>query len=75
MVLDSVVDGMLKGLGMHLSSMVINVLDALASLGFVCLLLPRFGVKAYIALLYLSECANFLLSYLCLRRRMTIKIL
>jgi len=74
-VLDSVVDGMLKGLGKQLSSMAVNVLDALASLGFVCLLLPRYGVRAYIALLYLSECANFLLSYLCLRRRVTIKLL
>ena len=64
MYLDSVVDGMLKGLGLHLSSMFINVLDAGLTLLGVTILLPRFGVRAYISLLYFSECLNFTLSYL-----------
>ena len=75
MYLDSVVDGMLKGLGLHLSSMFINVADAAMTLLCVCLLLPRFGVRAYIAILYLSECCNFALSFLCLRRLTAIKLL
>ena len=75
MYLDSVVDGMLKGLGLHLSSMFINVLDAGLTLLAVGFLLPRFGVRAYIAILYGSECLNFCLSYLRLRRLVTIKLL
>ena len=38
-------------------------------------LLPRFGVRAYIALIYGSECFNFLLSFLRLRRLLPIKLL
>jgi stage V sporulation protein B len=75
MYLDSVVDGMLKGLGLHLSSMVINITDAVLTLAGVYFLLPRFGVPAYIALLYGSECFNFLLSFLRLRRLLPIKLL
>ena len=75
MYLDSVVDGMLKGLGLHLSSMLINVADAALTLLSITLLLPRFGVPAYIAVLYGSECFNFALSFLRLRRLLHIKIL
>ncbi len=75
MYLDSVVDGMLKGLGLHLSSMVINIADAVLTLAGVFFLLPRFGVRAYIALIYGSECFNFLLSFLRLRRLLPIKLL
>ncbi|MBR2716366.1 MAG: oligosaccharide flippase family protein [Oscillospiraceae bacterium] len=75
MYLDSVVDGMLKGLGLQLSSMFINLADAVLTLASVCFLLPRFGVRAYIAVIYLSECFNFLLSWLRLRRAVTIKLL
>ncbi len=68
MVTDSVVDGMLKGLGAHLNSMFINLADAALTLGCVCFLLPRFGVPAYIAVIYGSECFNFLFS--CRRLRL-----
>ena len=71
MYLDSVVDGMLKGLGLHLSSMYINIADAALTLGCVCFLLPRWGIPAYIAVIYGSECFNFLLSCLCLGRRLS----
>ncbi len=70
MYMDSVVDGMLKGLGLHLSSMFINVADAALTLGSVCFFLPRYGTAAYIAVIYGSECFNFLLSCLCLRRHL-----
>ncbi len=73
MYLDSVVDGMLKGLGLHISSMVINVADAALTLGSVCFFLPRFGTAAYIAVIYGSECFNFLLSCRCLRRHLSTK--
>ena len=75
MYLDSVVDGMQKGLGLHMSSMCINVADAAMTLLCVCFLLPRFGVRAYVAILYLSECCNFAFSFLSLRRLTAIKLL
>ncbi len=70
MYMDSVVDGMLKGLGLQLGSMFINIADAALTLGCICLLLPRYGIPAYIAVIYGSECFNFLLSCLLLGRRL-----
>lgn len=75
MYLDSVVDGMLKGLGLQLASMTINLIDAALTLLCVCTLLPRYGTIAYIGILYFSECFNFLLSFLRLRRNLTIRFL
>ncbi len=75
MYMDTVVDGMLKGLGLQLDSMLINTADALLTLLGVWLLLPRYGIPAYIGLLYLSDCFNFLLSLLRLRRCVRIKLL
>ena len=72
---DSVVDGMLKGLGLQLSSMVINLTDAALTLVCVSFLLPRFGTSAYIGILYFSECFNFLLSYLRLRKSLRFRLL
>ena len=75
MYLDSVVDGMLKGLGLQLGSMVINLTDAALTLVCVCVLLPRFGTAGYIGILYLSECFNFLLSFLRLRKELCVRLL
>ena len=75
MYLDTVVDGMLKGLGLQLDSMLINLGDACLTLLAVWFLLPRFGVPAYIAILYGSECFNFLLSFLQLSRSVRTKLL
>ena len=75
MYLDSVVDGMLKGLGLQFSSMVINLTDAALTLICVCVLLPRYGTAAYIGILYLSECFNFLLSFLRLRKELCFRLL
>ncbi len=75
MYLDTVVDGMLKGLGLQLDSMLINLGDACLTLLAVWFLLPRFGVPAYIAILYGSECFNFLLSFLRLSRSVRTKLL
>lgn len=73
--MDSVTDGMLKGLGLQLSSMIINLADAALTLLASCLLLPRYGAAAYVAILYLSEAFNFLLSFLRLRRSLRIQLL
>jgi len=72
---DNVTDGILKGLGKQVKSMMINITDAALTLFSSLLFLPRWGVIAYIGILYLSEIYNFLLSFLCLRREMRIKLL
>ena len=60
--MDSVTDGMLKGLGQQLHSMKYNILDALLSIAMIYLLLPRYAVRAYIFILFFSDCFNFTLS-------------
>ena len=65
---DMAVDGCLKGLGEQLWSMGINVLDALLGLLLVWKLLPRYALAGYVALVYLTEGFNFVLSALRLRR-------
>lgn len=62
MYTDLVTDGCLKGLGEQLASMCFNILDALCGVVLVCLLLPKYGLNGYIAVLYFEECFNFALS-------------
>ena len=62
MYTDMCIDGFLKGLGQQVWSMGINILDALAGLLMVWQLLPRWGLAAYIAIIYLTELLNFVLS-------------
>jgi stage V sporulation protein B len=68
MYTDLCVDGCLKGLGQQGWSMGINILDALSGLVLVWLLLPRWGLAGYLAVIYATETLNFLLSSLRLVR-------
>jgi stage V sporulation protein B len=62
MYMDTVTDGMLKGLGQQLYSMGINIIDAFISVILVYLLLPVWAIKAYIFIIFLTESFNFSLS-------------
>ena len=62
MYLDSSVDAMLKGLGEQVHCMKINIADSAVSLVLIPLLLPRFGLMGYIAVLYVCELLNAALS-------------
>ncbi len=62
MYLDMSVDGCLKGLGQQLWSMGVNVLDSLCGLALVWLLLPRWGLRGYLFVIFATETLNFLLS-------------
>lgn len=62
MYLDTVTDGMLKGLGEQMYSMRVNIIDSLLSVALVWLVLPKAAVPGYIVILYLSELFNFSLS-------------
>ncbi len=62
MYTDMITDGMLKGLDQQLYSMKYNIIDSSVCVVLVWFLLPRFAVKGYIFILYLSEIINFYLS-------------
>lgn len=63
MYLDTVTDGMLKGLDQQLQSMRYNIFDSALCIALVVILLPKYSVKGYIFILYLSELINFYLSF------------
>ena len=63
MYLDTVTDGMLKGLDQQIHSMRYNIFDSALCIALVCILLPKYSVKGYIFILYLSELINFYLSF------------
>lgn len=60
--LDFVVDSMMNGLGQQLRTLKINVLDYVIRIGLVLLLVPRFGLMAYLLILYFSAILNATLS-------------
>lgn len=62
MYLDNVTDGMLRGLGEHMYTMRLNLADSVISTAAMWLILPRFALDGYIAILYISEIVNFSLS-------------
>ncbi len=62
MYLDSVVDGMLKGLDQQLYSLKYNFTDSFMRVILISTTIPLFGIKAYITILFLSEIYNASLS-------------
>lgn len=62
MYLDTVTDGMLKGLDQQIYSMRYNIIDSAFCVVAVLLALPKYAVKGYIMILYASEIINFYLS-------------
>ena len=62
MYVDSSVDAFLKGMGEHVYSMNVNILDALVSVILVWLLLPRMGLWGYVVAIYATETLNTTLS-------------
>ncbi len=72
MYTDMVIDGCLKGLGQHMWSMGINILDAIIGVVLVYTLLPTGALTAYIAIIYAVEIINFTLSMTRLKKVTTI---
>ena len=62
MYMDTVTDGMLRGLGEQVYSMRINIADSIISLILVWTVLPKWGAEGYIFIMYFSEFFNFSLS-------------
>ena len=74
MYCDMTVDGMLKGLDQQRACMRYNILDSAVCVVLVCVLLPRFAVKGYVFILFLSEILNFYLSIRRLTKVTTVEI-
>ena len=62
MYLDGSVDAILKGLGQQLYCMRVNIADSLISVILIVALLPSFGMKGYIAVVFITELLNTSLS-------------
>lgn len=62
MYLDSVVDGMLKGLNQQMSNLRYNIADSVFRIIVIWIFLPKHGITAYLILLYASEIFNLTLS-------------
>ncbi len=68
MFMDSVVDSILKGMDKQVTGLKINIADSFCRVVFVSLMIPRFGIIAYIVIMYISEIINLFFSYLTLKR-------
>ena len=62
MYTDTTVDGILKGLDQQVYSMRYNIIDSAMCVALVLILIPKYSVKGYIAILFISEIVNFSLS-------------
>jgi stage V sporulation protein B len=62
MYLDNTTDAILKGLGEQFASMRYNIIDALVSVILVFFLLPPFGIKGYVLVIYICEILNAAMS-------------
>lgn len=74
MYLDSVVDAHLKGMGLQVYSMGVNIADAAISVLGVLLLLPLFGATGYVYVIYVTELFNFAFSLGKLRRVVSFRL-
>ncbi len=68
MYVDSVTDAILKGLNEQVFSLKVNTIDAISRVVMVFFCVPVFGVRAYIAILYISEILNLSFSFWRLRK-------
>lgn len=71
--MDNVIDSLLKSLDLQTYVVVINIIDLITTILCINFLIPKFGVSAYIFILYFSEMFNFSLSLYILRKRLNKK--
>lgn len=60
--LDMVIDGMLKGLNQQNYHMSYNIADSILRIILIYIFIPKFGVNAFISVIFISEIFNFCLS-------------
>ena len=74
MYLDSVVDGILKGLNEQTSYLIFNIIDSLIRVALTYILLPKMGIKGMIIVIIVSELLNTLMSIARLIKVTEIKV-
>ncbi len=74
MYLDSVVDGILKGLNEQTSYLIFNIIDSIIRVMLTYILLPKMGIKGIIVVIIVSELLNTLMSIARLIKVTEIKI-
>lgn len=74
MYLDSVVDGILKGLNEQTSYLIFNTVDSVLRVILTCVLLPLFGIWGVIAVIIISELLNTLMSLFRLLRVTSLRL-
>ncbi len=74
MYTDTTVDGILKGLDQQVYSMIYNIIDSAMCVVLVLILIPKYSVKGYVAILFISEIVNFSLSIHRLSKVCTLEI-
>ena len=62
MYVDNVVDNLLKGLDQQMFSLKLNLCDSVMRVALIACLVPRFGIRAYLVILFASEIFNASLS-------------
>lgn len=74
MYLDTIVDGVLKGMGQQISSMRYNILESLVGVVLIYYLLPRYAIAGYVFTLFVTRTINFGLSLQRLLRVTLVRI-
>ena len=74
MYLDTVTDGILRGLGEQLHVMKINIIDSVVSVILVYLLLPKYAVAGYLFMIIFTEVFNFGFGIWRLHRLVKLKV-
>lgn len=67
--IDNVIDSILKSLDCQIFVVIINIVDVLITTFLINLFIPKFGLTAYILIIYISEVFNFFASYIILDRK------
>lgn len=62
MYVDNAVDNLLKGLDQQMFSLKVNLVDSVSRVVLIALFVPRFGIAAYLVILFVSEIFNASLS-------------
>lgn len=74
MYLDGIVDSILKGLDKQVAVMKCNVLDLFVSIICIYFLLPLYGAKGYLMVIFISELLNSCISLMILKKETKFKI-
>ncbi len=74
MYIDSIIDGILKGVNCQFGVMCINICDLVITIIIIYFVVPILGVNGYILSIFISEIFNFTASYILLKRKIHFKL-